>query len=202
MVSHDIVRCLIHSVHSFTRTRQDQKWGASKIWHNHGIYDAVPWHHLNMRQFWSKLPKPHFYQKGSLISKSDSHSPSLVGFISWTVYEHLSGRSLPPAVRRLLPHELMLLCLFPLLCQCCYSRQDFPTGSYHQQTEHLLASYSSSWSVSPNECREPPAPVLALGPNWFAAMSREQPCYPGMTLVLGPLPPPWVRPRFAEARPK
>ena len=33
--------------------------------------DAVPRHQLILRQFLSKLPQPHFWQKRSLISKSD-----------------------------------------------------------------------------------------------------------------------------------
>ena len=32
--------------------------------------DAVPWHHMMPRQFWSKLTRHHFWQKKGLISKS------------------------------------------------------------------------------------------------------------------------------------
>ena len=69
MVLHDIMRCLILCIPlqepNKTQNKVPQKF--ERTWHHR---DAVPRHHVMSRQFWSKLPRHHFWQKKSLVFKS------------------------------------------------------------------------------------------------------------------------------------
>ena len=66
MVLHDIMRCLILCIPlqepNKIKHEVPQKFGHHR--------DAVPRHHVMPRLFWSKLPRHHFWQKRSPISKS------------------------------------------------------------------------------------------------------------------------------------
>ena len=70
MVLHDIMRCLILCIplQEPNKTKNEVPQKFKKNMHHR---DAVPRHHLIMREFWSKLTRRHFWQKRSILSKSE-----------------------------------------------------------------------------------------------------------------------------------